>query len=51
MPDAAADADRVAGLDEVGRAAERAGDVGDGVARAQLDEVGRALADGLDDEA
>ena len=49
--DPAADADGVAGLDEVGRPAERAGDVRDRLAGLELDQVGGALADALDDEA
>jgi hypothetical protein len=49
--DASPHADRVPGLDQLGRPAERPGDIGDGVARLELDQVGRALADRLDDQA
>ena len=49
-PDPAADADGVAVLDQVGRATQRAGDVGDRVTGSKVDEVRGALADGLDDQ-
>jgi hypothetical protein len=48
--DTAAHAHGVPALDELGGAAERSGDVLDRLARGKLDKVGRALADGLDDE-
>ncbi len=49
-PHAAAHADRVAVVDELGGPAERAGDVRDRVADLERDEVAGALADRLDDE-
>ena len=49
-PDAAADTDRPPVVEQLGRPAQRAGHVGDRVARAQSDEILGALAHSLDHE-